>query len=259
MNFLKRIGALTGLIAFLFIATSSTASADELATLQKQGVIKIAMSGDYPPFNFVNEKNEVVGFDPAIGTEIAKRMGIKVEIVTTAWSGIMAGLLANKYDAIVGSMSITDKRAKVVDFVGPYYRVHRAVFVKTGSDITSLKDLNGKIVAASLGETHVSWIKEHPSWELTTYKGLNELLLDLDSGRIDAFVNDDIPVLVAMKKNNINVIKLNVPDLTAFGAGIAIRKGNSDLRDAMQKALESIQEDGTYEKIADKWIGADIR
>ncbi|MDX1810214.1 MAG: ABC transporter substrate-binding protein [Sulfurospirillaceae bacterium] len=261
MSFVKKISTLIALISFLLIATSSTVSADELATLQKSGVMKIAMSGAYPPFNFVNEQNKVVGFDPAIGREIAKRLGMKVEIITTAWDGIIAGLLANKYDAIVGSMSITDKRKKVVDFVGPYYRMHSAVFVKKGSNISSLKDLKGHTVGVVLGETHEKWARTHASWDIKTYKGLPELLMELDTGRIDAFVSDDIPVLVAIKKNGVKVTELNVPSLsgTSDSAGIAIRKGNDKLREAMQKALEGMQKDGTYTKIAKKWIGADIR
>ena len=95
--------AVAGSIAVMSLGMSQSASADELDTIRENGVMRIAMSGAYPPFNFVNEQNEVVGFDPAIGAEIAKRLGIEVEIVTTAWDGIIGGLLANKYDAIVGS------------------------------------------------------------------------------------------------------------------------------------------------------------
>lgn len=259
MNFIKKISAIVGLTSLLFVATSNTAFADELASLKEKGVMSIAMSGDFPPFNFVNEKNEVVGFDPDIGREIAKRMGMKVEIVTTQWAGILAGLLAEKYDSIVGSMSITEKRKRVVDFVGPYYTVNRAVFVKKGSNIKTLADLDGKKIGSTLGETHISWIKEHKSWRLTTYKGLSELLLDLESGRIDAFVNDDVPVLVAIKKNNIDARKVNIANLPALGAGLAIRKGNPELKAAMQKALDAMLEDGTYAKISLKWIGSDIR
>ena len=118
------------------------------------------MSGAYPPFNFVNESNEVVGFDPAIGTEIAKRMGLEAEIVTTAWDGIIAGLLANKYDAIVGSMSITPAREEVVDFVGPYYNTRRAIFTKPDSGIESVSQLDDAKVGVTLGETHEEWARD---------------------------------------------------------------------------------------------------
>ena len=124
---LKSVFAAAGLALL-----GTTVAAEELDTLKEKGVIRIAISGAYPPFNFVNDQNEVVGFDAAIGTEIAKRMGLEAEIVTTAWDGIIGGLLANKYDAIVGSMTITDERDEVVDFVGPYYSDKRAIFTKPG-------------------------------------------------------------------------------------------------------------------------------
>ncbi len=239
----------------------ATAAADELETIKAQGKMKIAMSGAYPPFNFVDEQNNVVGFDPAIGKEIARRMGIDVEIVTTAWDGIIAGLLASKYDAIVGSMSITDERKKVVDFVGPYYRMSRGIFVKRGSSIKSMDDLEGATVGATLGETHEKFARSQEGWNLRTYKGLPELLIEVDNGRLDAIVADDIPVLVAIRKNGMKLVPLDLSNLEGIAdqAGIAVRKGNPDLVTAMQAALASMMEDGTYTKIAEEWIGADIR
>ncbi len=239
-------------------ATFHAAAADELETLKEKGVIRIAMSGAYPPFNFVNDQNEVVGFDPAIGEEIAKRMGLKAEIVTTAWDGIIAGLLANKYDAIVGSMTITEERDKVVDFVGPYYSDKRAIFTNPGSGIKSLDDLKGKKVGLTLGETHEDWAREK-GYDVSTYKGLPELLLELQNNRVDAIVNDSIAAILAMKEKGQEFEMFADPTTEPFGAGIAIRQGNPELAAAMQKALDSIMEDGTYLKLANKWIGADIR
>ncbi len=97
--------AATLTIAATFSAVS--AKADDLENVKAAGELKIAMSGQYPPFNFVNEENQVVGFDASIGQAIAERVGVKGTLVTTAWDGIIAGLLANKYDTIVGSMTIT--------------------------------------------------------------------------------------------------------------------------------------------------------
>ena len=257
---LKTIIAASVLVAGT-MGASHHASADELDGVKSKGSMKIAMSGGYPPFNFVDDKNMVVGFDPAIGKEIARRMGIEAVVVTTAWDGILAGLLASKYDAIVGSMSITPKRQKVVDFVGPYYRMSRAVFVKSGSGTQSLSDLKGKKIGATLGETHEKWARKKGGWDVKTYKGLPELLLELQNGRVDAIVVDNIPVYVAMKKNGMDVRQLNTPNIEGADdkAGIAIRKGNPKLAAAMQKALDSMMADGTYTKISKKWIGSDIR
>lgn len=247
--------------AFAVVASlgaANVAVADELDTIKSNGVIRIAMSGAYPPFNFVNEQNEVVGFDPAIGTEIATRMGVEVEIVTTAWDGIIAGLLANKYDAIVGSMSITEERAEVVDFVGPYYNTRRAVFTKPDSGITSVSQLGDVKVGVTLGETHEEWARNE-GYNVNTYKGLPELMLELQNGRVDVIVGDSIAVLLAMKANGYQFDML--PDLETedVGAGIAIRQGNPELKAAMQEALDAMMEDGTYVEIATEWVGGDIR
>lgn len=239
------------------LTTASFASAEELATIKDEGVIRIAMSGAYPPFNFVNDSNEVVGFDPAVGAEIAKRMGVEVEIVTTAWDGIIGGLLANKYDAIVGSMSITEERQQVVDFVGPYYNTKRAIFAKPGG-ISSASELGEAKVGLTLGETHEAWAREM-GYDVRTYKGLPELLLELEHGRVDVIVNDSIAAILAMKETGQDYVMITDFETEEFGAGIAIRKGNPELAAAMQEALDAMMEDGTYLEIANKWVGGDIR
>ena len=257
---------LTGAVAAFALAgvsllATSAAQADDLDKIKQAGEIRIAMSGAYPPFNFVNDKNEVVGFDPAIGKGIAERIGVKPVIVTTAWDGIIAGLLASKYDTIVGSMTITDKRKEVLDFVGPYYSAGRGVFVKTDSPVQSLDALKGKTIGVTLGETHEKWAREKGGWEIRTYKGLPELLLELENGRVEAIIVDNIPVRVAMQKSGAKIRQLDTPNIEggSIKVGIAIRQGNPDLKAAMQKALDDMMSDGTYEKIAMEWIGADIR
>ncbi len=237
------------------------ARADDLEAVKASGELKIAMSGQYPPFNFVNDKNEVVGFDASVGQAIAERIGAKGTIVTTAWDGIIAGLLAKKYDTIVGSMTITPEREKVVDFVGPYYHAGRAVFVSEASPVKSLDELKGKTIGVTLGETHEKWARAQGGWDIRTYKGLPELLLELKAGRIDAIVVDNIPVMVAVKQTGEKVRRLETPDIEggSVAIGIAIRKDNPELKAAMQKALDDMMADGAYEKISMEWIGSDIR
>lgn len=245
----------------LVMSAGVAAADDQLARIKQDGVMKIAMSGAYPPFNFVNDKNEVVGFDASIGREIARRIGVEGEIVTTAWDGILAGLLAKKYDTIVGSMTITPEREKVVDFVGPYYHAGRAVFVTEGSDIQSLDDIKGKTVGVTLGETHEKWARTQDGWTVRTYKGLPELLLELQADRVQAIIADNIPVRVAIKENGATLRQLDTPDIEggSVAIGIAINKKNPELAAAMQAALDEMMADGTYKAIAMEWVGADIR
>jgi polar amino acid transport system substrate-binding protein len=254
---LKTVAA-AGLAAMTGLGIAGPVAAEELDTIKEKGVMRIAMSGAYPPFNFVNNENQVVGFDPAIGAEIAKRMGVEVEIVTTAWDGIIGGLLANKYDAIVGSMSITEERKEVVDFVGPYYTTKRAIFTKPGSAFTSVSQLGDANLGVTLGETHEEWAREK-GYTIRTYKGLPELLLELENGRVDAIVNDSIAAILAMKELGMSYAMIGDLETDVIGAGIAIRKGNPMLAAAMQEALDALMADGTYLEIANKWVGGDIR
>lgn len=253
-----RTVAAAGLAAITGLGIAGPVAAEELDTIKEKGVMRIAMSGAYPPFNFVNNENQVVGFDPSIGAEIAKRMGVEVEIVTTAWDGIIGGLLANKYDAIVGSMSITEERKEVVDFVGPYYTTKRAIFTKPDSGITSVSQLGDVTLGVTLGETHEEWAREQ-GYKIRTYKGLPELLLELENGRVDAIVNDSIAAILAMKELGMSYAVVSDLETDVIGAGIAIRKGNPMLASAMQEALDALMADGTYLEIANKWVGGDIR
>ncbi|OYR07928.1 ABC transporter substrate-binding protein [Brucella grignonensis] len=257
---------LKSLIAIAAVAIAASfsnvpAQADELEKLKETGEMRIAMSGQYPPFSFTNEKNEVVGFDASIGAEIAGRMGMKPKIVTTPFDGIIAGLLAKKYDAVVASMTITPEREKAVDFVGPYYHAGRTIVVKDSSSIQKLEELNGKTVGVTMGDAHEKWAKAQGDLTVRTYKGLPEMLIDLEAGRIDALVMDSIPVMIAVKETGQKVRILDTPNIEGgrVALGIAIRKNNPELKAAMQKTLDDMLADGGYEKISMQWIGSDIR
>lgn len=117
------------------------ANDNSLERVKKAGKIMFAMSGGYPPFNYFNDKDELTGFDVEIGKEVAKRLDVKYEPVTTDWNGILEGLRSGRYDGIFGSMAITDERLKVVDFTDPYYYSGAQLIVKKDSKINSPEDL----------------------------------------------------------------------------------------------------------------------
>lgn len=248
-------------VAAAALFSHGMAHADDLQAVQNSKVLRVAMSGQYSPFSFANEKNEIVGFDASIGEALAQRLGVNIKIITTPFDGIIAGLLAKKYDAVIASMTITPERLKAVDFVGPYYHAGRTIGVKEDSPIKGLDDLKDVTVGVTLGDSHDKWARTRGNLKVRTYKGLPEMLVDLEAGRIDAVVMDSIPVMVAVKETGQKVRIISLPDEQGGreGLGIAIRRNNPELKAQLQKALDEILADGTYKEISMKWVGSDIR
>jgi len=254
---MKRL-LMMGLIASCMLL-SSFAQAGTLDKVMKDSQLTFALTGQYPPFNFVDENNQVTGFDVEIGKEIAKRIGVSGIPVTTAWDGIIAGLLAKKYDVICGSMAITPKRLETIDFSDPYYRSGAQIFSKKSSKIGSLKDLKGKRVGVTLGTTYEKWVRENiPGVDVKTYKGVPDMVLETANGRIDAFVTDKIVGALAIKEKGAP-LKLVGNLLYVEKMGIAFNQGNPDLKRAINKALAGMKDDGTYHQISMKWLGIDVR
>jgi polar amino acid transport system substrate-binding protein len=248
---------------FIGLVTSmmflQTALADDLANVKEKGKLTMAMSGQYPPFNFVNDQNQVTGFDVEIGKEIAKRIGVTGTPITTAWDGIIAGLLANKYEVICGSMSITDARLKSIDFSNPYYRSGAQLFVKKGSALKSVAELKGKRIGVTLGTTYEKWVRDNIiDVDIRTYKGVPDMILEVANGRIDGFVSDKIVGALAIKDKGV-AIQLVGDLLYIEKMGIALRQGNAELKDAINNALSAMLKDGTYHDISVKWLGIDVR
>jgi len=240
----------------IFIAT---ATAGDLAKVKQKGEIRMAMSGQYPPFNFVDENNKLTGFDVEMGGEIAKRIGVKGMPLSTAWDGIIAGLLTNKYEWICGSMAITPARLKSIDFSDPYYRSGAQLFVKKGSAVKSVKDLKGKKVGVTLGTTYEKWVRENIAGaDIRTYKGVPDMVLEIGIGRIDGFITDKIVGALAIKKKGVP-IALAGDLLYEEKMGIALRQNNPGLKAAMNAALADMKKDGTYKRISMKWLGIDVR
>lgn len=123
------------------------------------GVIKIATDPAYPPYSELDASGEYVGFDSDSARETAKRLGVKVEWVTPDWAAITAGNWGGRWDISIGSMTQTEERAKVVDFLDPYFYEAGYLIVPTDSAITSIDDLAGKTICAGESTTHATWIE----------------------------------------------------------------------------------------------------
>ncbi|MBN2436417.1 MAG: ABC transporter substrate-binding protein [Spirochaetes bacterium] len=241
------------LILTLIIALSASCAKKD------ENVIRFAGSGGYPPFNFMSEDNEVIGFDVDVAREIAKRMGKEMVYVTTSWDGIIEGLRAGRYEGILGSMAITEERLKVVDFSTPYYYSGAQIIAKKDSSITGPDKLNKKHTVGLVTATTFAQDAEKLGVKINLYEDDNQTLMELINGRVDAVITDRVVGLNAIKK-----IK-GGSDLTLAGSllrteecAIALQK-DSPLKDEINSILDDMRKDGTLKSISTKWFdGEDI-
>lgn len=239
------IAALAGLMA-----VGSAAAADK---------IRIGTEGAYPPFNQMDEKGNVVGFDIDIAKALCAEMKAECVIVTQDWDGIIPALMAKKFDAIIASMSITEERQKAVAFTDPYYSNKLQFIAPKTSDFDPTK-LKGKALGAQRATIAGSWLEKNvKDADIKLYDTQENAYLDLSSGRLDAiladkFVNWDWLASDAGK----NFEFKGQPVFDDDKIGIALRKGDDKLRLRLNEALKAIIANGTYKKINEKYFPFDI-
>ncbi|MFK7602600.1 transporter substrate-binding domain-containing protein [Deinococcus sp. SM5_A1] len=245
------------LMSALVLASNSLA-ATAPDTLTK-GTLKIGMEGTYAPFTYKDDKGVLTGFDVDIARAVAARLGLKPEFVLTEWSGILAGLQAGKYDVIINQVGITPERQKAIGFSTPYaYSSPQIIVKKAGSFAPkTLADLKGKRVGVGLGSNFEKQLREAGGLNVVTYPGAPEYLADLATGRLDAAYNDRLLVGYLIKSQNLPVRGAGVIGQPE-AVGIALKKTNTGLKTAIDKALLQIKADGTYAKISSQWFGQDV-
>ncbi len=238
------------ILATSALAFAGAAFADDL---------KICVEGAYPPFSEVSETGEVVGFDIDIANALCEETGSACEMVTVDWDGIIPALLEKKCDAIIASMSITPERQEVVDFTAKYYNSPVKIVAMEGTGIADIAD---KKVGVQRGTVSQEFMEEYyPDVEIAGYGALDEALLDLTSGRVDAVAADAIPAdtgFLQTEEGADYAFIADQEDVPGDDIGIAIRKEDTELRDSLSAAIEAIRENGTYAEINDKYFSYDI-
>jgi cystine transport system substrate-binding protein len=235
-------------------------SADLLQQIKDRGTLKVGLMGTYQPYNFLNDKKEMDGFDADIAKEMAKRLGVDVEFVSQEFSGMVAGLQTKKFDAVISQMTITDERKKQMDFTEPYITNHVKVIVQEDNNsIKSVKDFKGKNIGVGLGTNDETYLRtellpEVGDFTIKTYDDVITSLKDLDAGRIDATINNMYALKPVVESNGFKIKAVGEP-VKSDKAGIAIRKGNESLLKELNKHLADMKEDGTYNEIFVKWFG----
>ena len=241
-------------------SSSQTETTDLLQQVQDAGVIKVGLMGTYQPYNFLNENQEMDGFDADIAKEIAKGLDVDIEFVSQEFSGMIAGLKANKFDMIVSQMTITEDRKKEMLFSDPYITNQVKVIVsETNTDILSVNDFPGKQIGVGLGTNGETYLRtvlmpEVGDFEIRTYDDVITSLKDLDAGRIDATINNLYALKPVIETNGFKIKAVGDP-VKSDQAGIAVNLGNETFIAEVNRILAEIKEEGTYRDIFVKWFG----
>ncbi|HLR75401.1 MAG TPA: transporter substrate-binding domain-containing protein [Virgibacillus sp.] len=210
----------------------------------------------FVPFEF-KEDGEYVGFDIDLIHAVADEAGFKINFETTNFDGIIPGLQTGQFDIAIAGIGITEERAEKIDYSDPYYESGlRLAVAKDNDSINGIEDLDGKTVATRLGSTSAAFIDENiEGAEANQYEQLDQAYLAVENGSVDAILYDAPNVAYYIQTEGEDSLKM-VGDLyQAENYGIAISKGNDELVEAINEALETLEENGTYDDIYTKWFG----
>ena len=259
------------LLKIAALAVSLAAFAVSAHAEDKKKLI-IATEGAYPPYNFVAADGTLQGFDVDFAKALCVKLNADCDIIKQDWDGMIPGLIAKKYDVIVASMGILPEREEKIDFTIPYYQSPTGLVAAKSAGITVGADghvdpasLAGKKIGVQRATAYETFAKEKwPKAEITVYDSSESADLDLTAGRIDARFDDFIVlksgVLSGDSKDDFERVG-NIWGEKEFGSkgeGIGVRKGETELKDAINKAILDMRADGTYKQINDKYFDFDI-
>ncbi len=241
-------------------SAASTGAADQLAAIQTNGKLVVALEGAWQPWSYHDESDTLVGYDVEVSRAIAEKLGVEPEYVESDWDSLFAGLDAGRFDIVCNGVEVTDERAKTYDFTTPYGYIHTALAVrKDNEDIKSFEDLKGKTTANSLASTYMELAESYGA----TVQGidtLEETIQLLTAGRIDATLNADVSFYDYLNVHPDADFKLVAQTEDASHVAIPVRKGDdsASLLEAINTAIEELRTDGTLKALGEKYFGQDI-
>ncbi len=242
------------IVAAIGLSIAGCGGGETMKRIEKSGKLVIGTSAEYAPYEYhmlVDGKDTIVGFDISIAEEIAKDMGVQLQIVDADFNGLLSSLNTNKVDIVIAGMNPDAKRKKSVDFSKIYYEAKQGVMVRAEDKdkyktVDDLKDIK---VGAQLGTTQEKIVQEQiKDANLVSLSKIPDLVMELKNKKIDALVVE-LPVANGYVKNNndLAITEVSVKDDTG-GSAIAVKKGNKNLVEQINKTLDRLLKDGTIDK-----------
>jgi polar amino acid transport system substrate-binding protein len=252
--------------AFIFAALIASARAQDATSVWRD--IDIASEGARPPYNYLDQNNELAGFEIDLGRELCARMKARCRFIAQDWDELIPGLLAGQYDAIMAALEITDERLQTIAFSKPYLRMGQAFASARDKLIRSVDPdaLDGLSIGVEADSAHQSYLETmYPKVAIKPYGSLDEAMLDLAEGRIDmVFGGKDVVMDFLKNRKEARCCKYvaDAPPAPAFfgeGLGIGLRQTDASLKAAFDRALDEITVDGTYAKLRAKYWDFPVR
>ena len=239
--------------------TAGTTTAEETKTAG--GTLIVGFDQDFPPMGFVGDNGEYTGFDLDLAKEVASRLGLEYKAQPIAWDSKDMELESGNIDCIWNGFTITGREDDYT-WTTPYMANKQVFVVANDSDIKSQADLAGKVVEVQADSSAEAALKENQDLantfgQLLTTPDYNTAFMDLEQGAVDAVAMDVIVAGYQIKQRNAD-FKILDDSLSEEEYGIGFKKGNTELRDKVQGALEEMAADGTLAKISDEWFGEDV-
>jgi len=251
MKFNKfNLTVIAALALLLSLCVGSAFAATTLEKVKEKGVITVGNSPDYPPFESIGDNGERVGFDIDLLNAMTEKMGLKVKWVTMEFSAIVTAVQSGQVDMGMSGFSVTPDRAKQVSFSNAYFSSGQVLVVRADSDIKGPADLKGKKIAVQLGTTGEQQADKIEGAQVIKPETYNIAFMMLHNKAADAVVADLSVADEFVKKGT---FKRAGEPLAFEELAIISRKANNDFLNALNKALDEVKKEGTYDKIVKKW------
>lgn len=259
---MKRIFAvlLAALMLSSLLAVTVSADGDLLAQIRERGTIIIGLEGDWAPWSFVDENDELTGFDVEVARAIAAKLGVEVQFIPGEWDGLFAGMDAGRYDIVINGVEVTPERTEKYDFTEPYAYIRTALIVRGDNEsIKTFDDLKGKKTANSIASTYMNLAEDYGA---TCYgvDTLDETLTMVLQGRVDATLNAIVSYTDYMAQHPDANLKVAATTEDASNVAIPMRKGEetASLMEAINVAIAQLREEGVIAELSLKYFGEDI-
>ncbi|MBQ0751312.1 MAG: transporter substrate-binding domain-containing protein [Roseovarius sp.] len=209
--------------------------------------VRLGTEGAYPPYNFINDKGEVDGFERELGDELCKRAELTCEWVTNDWDSIIPNLVSGNYDVIIAGMSITDERDQVIDFTQNYTLPDPSAYLAPSADV----DVKSGVIAAQSGTIQASYVASSGA-TLVEYATPEESIAAVRNGEADAVLADRAFLLpVAEEDAGLELLEEMV--MIGGGIGLGLRESDTELKAKFDAAIQSMKDDGSLNALIEKW------